>query len=78
LLTYEKIVAILLIALVGAITIALQALKVIDISGSLTDIWILVAAILLGVAKSEAPELFETYKNAFDFIHHEAKEYKGM
>lgn len=40
----------LLVALVGAITIALQALKVIDILADLTDLWIWIAAILLGIA----------------------------
>jgi hypothetical protein len=40
----------LLIALVGAITIALQALKVIDVLTNLTDIWFWIAAVMLGIA----------------------------
>jgi len=49
-LTYQRITALLLIALVGVVTLALQAWKVIDILANLTDIWLWVGASLLGIA----------------------------
>jgi hypothetical protein len=52
LLTYQRIIAILLIALVGAMTVALQVLKMIDVLASVTEIWIWIAAILLGIASN--------------------------
>jgi hypothetical protein len=48
--TYEKITAILIIALVAALTIAFQALRVVDVLASVTEIWIWIAAVLLGIA----------------------------
>ncbi len=49
-LSYRNLTAILAIALVVAVSVILQAFKVIDILANLTDLWIWIAAAILGSA----------------------------